>query len=75
MTRGPLVRNRLDDYTCDIHLHYQVENNILFVESRGNTNCEFFRFTENDDLQYLNKYQGAQVCQGMSFVPRRHLNI
>jgi hypothetical protein len=30
---------------------------------------------EDDHLSFLNKYVGAQACQGMSFVPRRHLNI
>lgn len=57
--QGPLVRNRLDNYTCDVHLHLEPANNILFVENRGHTSCEYFKLTDDDHLSFLNRYVGA----------------
>lgn len=50
------------------------DNNILFVAGKGDGNCRYYEY-ENDDLVYLTEYKSSEPQRGMTFLPRRGLNV
>ena len=49
-------------------------NDILFLAGKGDGNIRYYEY-ENDNLHYLNEYKSADPQRGMTFLPRRALDV
>ncbi|ORX34981.1 hypothetical protein BD324DRAFT_633486 [Kockovaella imperatae] len=49
-------------------------NDILFLAGKGDGNIRYYEY-ENDTLHYLNEYKSSDPQRGMTFLPRRALDV
>ena len=49
-------------------------NDILFLAGKGDGNIRYYEY-ESDNLHYLNEYKSADPQRGMTFLPRRALDV
>ncbi|GAA95888.1 uncharacterized protein L969DRAFT_88730 [Mixia osmundae IAM 14324] len=53
---------------------YWSDNSILFLGGKGDGNIRYYEY-ENDDLVYLTEYKSSDPQRGITFMPRRALNV
>jgi coronin-1B/1C/6 len=50
------------------------DNNVLFLAGKGDGNVRYYEY-DSDDLIYLTEHKSSEPQRGMTFMPRRGLNV
>jgi coronin-1B/1C/6 len=50
------------------------DNNVLFLAGKGDGNIRYYEY-DHDDLIYLTEHKSSDPQRGMTFLPRRGLNV
>lgn len=62
------------DQTSGVVMPFWSDNNILFLAGKGDGNIRFFEY-EADNLFPLSEHKSSDPQRGMTFLPRRALNV
>ncbi|WWC67163.1 uncharacterized protein I206_101070 [Kwoniella pini CBS 10737] len=64
----------LDSSAGVIMPFYAEGNDVLFLAGKGDGNIRYYEF-EGDSLHFLNEYKSSDPQRGMTFLPRRALDV
>ncbi|WVR03213.1 hypothetical protein IAU60_000204 [Kwoniella sp. DSM 27419] len=64
----------LDSSAGVIMPFYAAGNDVLFLAGKGDGNIRYYEY-EGDSLHYLNEYKSSDPQRGMTFLPRRSLDV
>ncbi|WFD36725.1 Coronin-like protein crn1 [Malassezia cuniculi] len=62
------------DSSNGIIMPFWSDNNICFLAGKGDGNVRYYEL-ESDELHYLSEYKSVEPQSGMTFLPRRALNV
>lgn len=62
------------DSSNGIIMPFWSDNNIVFLAGKGDGNIRYYEL-ESDELHYLSEYKSIEPQSGMTFLPRRALNV
>lgn len=62
------------DSSNGIIMPFWSDNNIVFLAGKGDGNIRYYEL-ESDELHYLTEYKSIEPQSGMTFLPRRALNV
>ncbi|CEH11683.1 Actin-binding protein Coronin, contains WD40 repeats [Ceraceosorus bombacis] len=68
------LKTVLLDSSNGVIMPFWSDNNICFLAGKGDGNIRYYEL-ENDELHYLTEYKSTDPQRGMSFIPRRSLNV
>ncbi|KAH8917594.1 DUF1900-domain-containing protein [Atractiella rhizophila] len=74
LERGPIKSITVDTSSGTLMPFWGEGNNILYLAGKGDGNIRYYEY-ENDDLFFLSEYKSSEPQRGMTFLPRRGLNV
>lgn len=72
----PLVLEEIDQASGAIYLHYDPDNNVVFLIGKGDANIKYYEVTNEEPyVFYLSTYSSTTSQRGFAWMPKRGLNV